>query len=509
MHQIIAPTEHVHDATEVLEGSVVFDRDITYEGDLILRGNTSVIVEDCNFEIDGRVVMSGDSTLILRNANVRLVESREDRSEDAGFWFLMNDSSRFEAVNTTIETISFQSFSIYISDEVEALFENVYSLEWYGLTCAGDSKVQIVDSTCWSMIETRDVSTLSVRGSRIFGVNVTGGSSVYLEEVYTTKASVAAAGSLEVSNSTISSETEGLELVFQGDTELVLRTFSTVSSGVGYEFCDHWSLVEDNEASKVHIDVTLDHVYLKLIQFVVDEGSDVSLEGLHAPHAKIVCSAEDIEAVDSTLKQVELLRECALNARYVEFDSLTASGSSFASLADSKLGQVSGRDESMASISSSEIRNVDGRGSAVMHLNNCSVLDSISVSDSSVIFRSDKPISMDGFDYDWTEHRMNVRVENPLEGKTRVDMILDRDRIREMKYLMVSLDGDSLVVDSQRVKDLRIVSFSIPSGVGRLHISLGPVPPERVPFFLTLVGQQLISLAIILVLAIAVLLAWK
>ncbi|MCW4050835.1 MAG: hypothetical protein NWE89_13975 [Candidatus Bathyarchaeota archaeon] len=135
-----------------------------------------------------------------------------------------------------------------------------------------------------------------------------------------------------------------------------------------------------------------------------------------APHAKIVCSAEDVEAVDSTLKQVELLRECALNARYVEFDLLTASGSSFASLADSKLGQVSGRDESIVSISSSEIRNVDGRGSAVMHLNNCNVLDSISVSDSSVIFRIDKPISMDGFDYDLTEHRLNERVENPLEG---------------------------------------------------------------------------------------------
>jgi len=509
MHQFTAPTENVNDAPEVLEGTVVFDRDMTYEGDLILGGNTSVIIEDSDFEIDGRVVMSGDSTLILRNASIRLVESSEGRSEDAGFMFTMNESSRFEAVNITIETISSRSFSIHVSDGVEALFDNVYSLGWHGLTCEGDSKVQIVDSTCWSMIETRDESTLSVRGSRIYGVNATGGSSAYLEEVYTTRASVAAAGSLEVINSTISSETEGLELVFEGDTELVLRTFSTVSSGIGYEFCDNWSLVEDNEASKVHIDVSLDHVYLRLIQFVVDEGSDVSLRGLHAPHAKIVCSAEDIEAVESTLKQVELLRECVLNARSVEFEMLQASGSSFASMADSKLDQVSGRDGSRASISSSEIRNIDGRGSAVMHLNNCSVLDSISVSDSSVIFRNDQPISMDGFDYDLTEHRLNVRVENPLEGKTRVEMILDRDRIREIKYLMVSLDGDSLVVDSEMVKDLRIVSFSVPSGVGRLRISLGPVPPERVPFFLTLVGQQLISLAIILVLVIAVLLAWK
>jgi hypothetical protein len=509
MYQIIAASEFVHDTPKVLEGSVIFDRDVTYEGDLILEGNASVIVEDCDFEIDGRIIMSGGSTLILRNASIRLVEASEGRGEDAGFMFTMNESSRLEAVNTTIETISFRSFSIYVSDEVEALFDNIYSLEWLGLTCEGDSKVQIVDSTCWSMIETRDESTLSVRGSRIYGVNATGDSSAFLEGVYTTRASVAAAGYLEVINSTISSETEGLELVFQGDTELVLRTFSTVSSGIGYEFCDHWSLVEDNEASKVHIDVSLDRVYLRRIQFVVDEGSDVSLEGLHAPHAKIVCSAEDIEAVDSTLKQVELLQECVLNARSVEFEMLQASGSSGANVADSKLGQVSGRDESRASISSSEIRDVDCRGSAVMHLNNCSVLDSISVSDSSVIFRNDRPILMDGFDYDLTGHRLNVRVENPLDERTRVEMILDRDRIREMRDLEVSLDGDPLLVDSERVKDLRIASFSVPSGVRRLSISLGPVPPERVPFFFTLVGQQLISLAIILVLVIVVLLAWK
>ncbi|UCD44021.1 MAG: hypothetical protein JSV27_07675 [Candidatus Bathyarchaeota archaeon] len=509
MHQFATPTENVNDVREVFESTVVFDRDMTYEGDLIIDGNASVIVEDCDFEIDGRVLLSGDSTLILRNARIRLVESREGRSEDAGFMFTMNESSRFDVVNTTVETISFRSFSIHVSDGVEALFDNVYSLEWHGLTCEGDSKVQIVDSSCWSMIETRDESTLSVRDSRIYGVNTTGGSSAFLEGVYTTKASVEAASSLEAINSTISSETEGLELVFQGDTELVLCNFSTVSSGIGYELCDHWSLVEDNVASKVHIDVSLDHVYLRLIQFVVEEGSDVSLEGLHAPHAKIVCSAEDIEAVDSTLKQVELLQDCALNACHVEFDSLTASGSSFASLADSKLGQVSGRDESMASISSSEIRDVDGRGSAVMHLNNCSVLDSISVSDSSVIFQNDQPISMDGFDYDLKGHKLNVRFENPLDERIQVDMILDRNRIREMRDLKVSLDGDPLVVDSEMVKDLRIASFSVPSGTGRLSVSLGPVPPERVPFFLTLVGQQVISLAIILVLVIAVLLAWK
>ena len=509
MFQIVAPLVYVFDASGNLAGSIIFDRDMTYEGDLILKGNTSVIIEDCNFEIKGRIRISDDSILILRNAKISLVESREDRREDGEFWFRMNDNSRFKAVNITIETISFQSFSIYISDEVEALFDDVYSLEWHGLICEEDSKVQIVDSTCWSMIETRDASVLSVWGSRIYGVNVTGYSSAFLKDVYTTRASVAVAGSLEVFNSTISSDTEGLELCFKRDTELTLHNFLTASSGIGYEFCDHWSLVEDNEASNVYINVTLNHVYLKLVQFVVTDGSDVSFKGIHVPHAKIICSAEDIEVAESTLKQVELLRECVLRARSVEFETLKASEYAFASIVDSKVGQVSGEDEIRMNITSSEIKNVASRDGAVLLLNNCSVLDSVSVSDNSIVLRNFQPISMDGIDYDLTEYLLNVRVANLLKEKTQIDMILDRDRIREMKNLKVLIDGESLAVDSELVKDLRTVSFMIPSGIWHLSISLGLVPPEHVPFFLSLVGQQLISLTIILILVIAVLLAWR
>jgi len=132
-----------------------------------------------------------------------------------------------------------------------------------------------------------------------------------------------------------------------------------------------------------------------------------------------------------------------------------------------------------------------------------------SFSDNSIVLRNFQPISMDGIDYDLTEYLLNVRVANLLKEKTQIDMILDRDRIREMKNLKVLMDGESLAVDSELVKDLRIVSFMIPSWIWHLSISLGLVPPEHVPFFLSLVGQQLISFTIILILVIAVLLAWR
>jgi len=75
-------------------------------------------------------------------------------------------------------------------------------------------------------------------------------------------------------------------------------------------------------------------------------------------------------------------------------------------------------------------------------------------SDNSIVLRNFQPISMNGIDYDLTEYLLNVRVANLLKEKIQIDMILDRDRIREMKNLKVLIDGESLAVDSELVKDL-------------------------------------------------------
>ena len=144
------------DLSDLPEDHMVFNRDMAYEGDLIIDGNKTVVVENCSFDIKGRIIMSNSSTLILRNAKIRLVESEEGDGGEDLFWFSMSGYSKFQATNITIETIFFQSFSIHVSDGAEMTFEDVYSLEWYGLVCERNSKVQILNSVCWSMIETRN-----------------------------------------------------------------------------------------------------------------------------------------------------------------------------------------------------------------------------------------------------------------------------------------------------------------------------------------------------------------
>ena len=104
---------------------------------------------------------------------------------------------------------------------------------------------------------------------------------------------------------------------------------------------------------------------------------------------------------------------------------------------------------------------------------------------------------------------------NVLEAEVEVEdggwlkVVMNRDRIKAERNLAISLDGGSASYDVEEEKDLKTVSVQIPSGTWRLSVSLGPMPPERVPFFLTPVGQQLISFMIILALVVAVLLAWR
>ena len=104
---------------------------------------------------------------------------------------------------------------------------------------------------------------------------------------------------------------------------------------------------------------------------------------------------------------------------------------------------------------------------------------------------------------------LTLRILSPVEDGTEIEMILNRDRARYRRSLEVLLDGEPRAFDILDEKDLRSLSFTAPPGATRLTFSMGLPPPESVPFFLTQVGQQLISFLIILALVIAVLLAWR
>jgi hypothetical protein len=486
-----------------------FNEDTIYEGDLILDGNTSILIENCSFKVKGRIRITDNSTLILRNAKIRLIESNEALRNECAYWFSINGNARFQANNITIETVFFQSFGIHVSDRAEASFNDVYSLEWYSLVCEGGSRVSIVDSVCWSMIETRGTSVLTVRNSRIYGVNVTGESEGFLEGVYTTRTTAAESGSLEIYNSTISSETEGLELIFDRNTELTLKNFHTTSSGISYELCEHWSLYGDNKVSKAYLNVTLHRVFLKLVQFVITDECDVDIDGLSNLHANIVCSDDNLEVVGSSLNQVEILKECTMYAHSVEFVKFQATRQTSAYIDDSKLGQVSCSNESIATITSSEIGFVDSQDAAILKLNNSSLPGSIAISENAIILHTTEPFTIEEIEYRLTESVLNLKLPSQSENETQLDILMNRDRIRNRKHLEVLLDGEAQTFSIDDEMDLRTISFQIPPGEGFLSISLGPVPPERVPFLLTPVGQQLISFSIILVLIVAVLVAWR
>jgi hypothetical protein len=485
---------------------ILIDEDTMYEGDLILEGNDSLVIEGCTLEIRGRINISDHSSLTLRDAKVRLIESMSETAVEGEFWFHMSGDTRFQAVNITIETIFFQSFSIHVSDRVEALFDSVYSLEWYGLVCEGYSRVEILNSTCWSMIQVRDESAVSVRGSKIYGVNVTGNSEAHLGEVYTTRITVEDSGTLRAWDTTVSSDSDGLELVFDSGTDLALLGFPTVSSGIEYEFLYGWSLHGDNEVSSAWMNVTLTRIYLKLAQFVVDEGAKFDVGGVINPHVNIVCRGEELSVSDSTLNKVDIARGCALQADSVELTVLEASQRAKAEIMDSQIVKVSCSNESVVKIVNSELGSIVGVDAAVLMIKESSLPEDTTISGNSLILLAGNLITIDEIDN---------RIMNVLEAEVEVEdggwlkVVMNRDRIKAERNLAISLDGGSASYDVEEEKDLRTVSVQIPSGTWRLSVSLGPMPPERVPFFLTPVGQQLISFMIILALVVAVLLAWR
>ncbi len=396
---IMQPSAETTNST-IPDGFTLFDEDTTFEGDLVIDGDKSVLIEGCSFSIKGRIVVTDSSTLIIRNSTIRLIESRGEGAEEGEFWFNVSGDSRLQAVNVDIETVYFSSFSIRVSGSAEVMFHDIYSLEWYGLVCEEGSRVNISGSVCWSMIETRDVSLLFVEGSRIYGVNVTDDSNALLEGVYTTKASVTKSGSLEIRNSTISSDSDGLELIFDRGSRLKLRSFPTISTGVDYEYCEGWTLHGDNEVSNSHLDVSLSRVYLKVIRFVILDGADIEVDRYDNAHTVIVCSDDYLRVVASTLKEVAIIGDCALNASHVDIAKIHASQGSSARIEASMIGLVTCGDENILVVISSTMDSIETREGAIFQLSNCSVPESTSVLGNSIVIHSGKPIQTTDFDYE-------------------------------------------------------------------------------------------------------------
>jgi hypothetical protein len=492
----------------LVDDHLVIGHDSTIEGDFILDGNSTMVFEDCVCEFKGRILVSENSTLILRNMTIRLIEAEGGDGE--GFWFHVNGSSRLQVVHVEIETISFQMFSIRISDEARAIFDDVYSLEWYGLVCEGSSQVQISGSVCWSMIEARDESRVSVVDSSIYGVEAVDGSEAYLEDVYTTMAAVGGSGELDIYNSTISSDSEGLSISFCDGTDLALKSFQTVQRGVGYQYCEGWSLKGDNDVYRSSVNVTLRRVYLKIVEFTANRGSQISVSGMENEHVRVVSHADSLDVSRSLLGEVDVMGGSVLSVRSIELAELHAYGDAQAIVDESEIGQLVCVESSRVSLSSSGVGSIETGDSVVVTLVNCSLRESPVVAGDSVVFLLPPSISVNQIEHDRSENLLRCEItRGEGGGDESLTMIIDRDRILKKGDLKLNLDGDDLDFDLRDNADLKYISIEVPRGEWILTILLGPAPPERVPFYLTQVGQQLISFAIIVVLVVLVLLTWK
>ncbi len=496
------------ESSMTLQDTTVIDEDATIAGDLILDGDRSLRVENCSLDVEGRVSVSGGSRLLLRNAKIRLIESGQADSGASGYWFDVRGNSSLEAVNVTIETASFHSFRIRVSDAASMRFRDVYSMEWYGLTCEGGSSVSVEDSTCWSMFHMGGSSALEVSDSRIFGVNVTDAAEACLEGVYATSASASGGGSLTIRNSTIGSDTRGLELRFEEGTGLTMTGFPASTTGIGYWYCDRWSLQGDNDVASSGLNVTLIRVYFRHVRFNVDEGADLRVTDVDAP-VEIVCRDDSLEVADSSIGGIGLEDGCALSAESVGLSWFEASMDSSATFIGSEVQRSESHNNSVVSYSSSVVGSLSGGEGAVIILCNSSLPEQLRVDDDSVVIHSPHTTSATLLGYDVDEGVLELGFEPvPVDG-AELTVVLNRGRVSQIRDLKILLDGESVSYEVLDEKDLSYVALQLSPGVSRLSVVLGASHPERVPFLQTLLGQRLVTLLLITLLVMFVLLTWR
>jgi hypothetical protein len=490
-----------------LPSVALIDEDTTIPGDLILDGARSLRVENCSLEIGGRVIVSGGSRLLLRNVNVRLAEMGQADPGASMYRFHVRGSSTLEAVNVTIETAHVQSFGIRVSDSAELWFRGVHSMDWGGLTCDGGSSVAVEDSTCWSMFHVGGLSALRVSDSRIFGVNVTGGAEALMEGVHANSASASGGGSLLIRNSTMGSDTWGLELGFGEGTRLTLSSFPASPTGIDFWHCDRWSLLGENDVTASELNVTLIDVYFRHVRLNVGEGADVRVVNLDAP-VEIACSGDSLEVASSSIEGVRLKGGCALSAESIALSWLEAFMDSSATLRGSTVQRTEARDSSVISYSSSRVGSLSCGEKAVIVLCDSTLPEQLNVGGDSAVVHSPHPTSVTLLGYT-DEGALELGLDSiPADG-AELTVVVNRYRVRQATGLDALLDGEPVSYGRLDEKELSRFSFQLLPGARRLIVALGPPPSERVPFLQTLLGQRLVTLLLVLLLVLFVLLNWR
>ena len=187
-----AKPEDTTDYSFVLS-QVEYSNVTAHTGDIILEGTDVMLIKDAKFELNGSLLMSGDSTLILDNAELypafgRWIESYElhdnakiimKRGSSIGsmiFSFRLYDNAVLNVTDSTVEKsvegmglgIRIQSFGSYFRVLSGAVLQ-MYDSSAQVVQCCGDS--QIVNSTIEELtvdqnakIVDSHIKALTVRG---------------------------------------------------------------------------------------------------------------------------------------------------------------------------------------------------------------------------------------------------------------------------------------------------------------------------------------------------------
>jgi len=482
-----------------------FSETVVYEKGLIIESEERVVIERCNCEINGKLILKDNSSLVLKNTKIKLIASGNN-SIDTLSWVNISGRSNLIAINVTIETIFFQNFGITISDNASAIFDKVYSLEWYSLICEDRSKFKIINSTCWSMIKSYDTSVLSIIDSSIYGLDVSGNSKANLKNIETTQISVKDQGFLEIYNSTISSGTEGIKLYLNNNTKIKLKNFSTTKGGFDYHFCKSWSLYRDNDVNYSGINVSLYNIYLKEFTFIIPINSNVEISNLNNSIVNVKSYQKILLIQNSSINKFILMNNSTLNARFIDIHILITSQSAQAYLNYSTIKNIKCANKSKLRLKSSKINSIYAIDHTLLLIDNCNITKDIKILENSIMLCNLDEIKFSNVTYE--RYTMNSSINVFGEVQT-IKMIIDKNRIRDESKLRIYVNNKKRNFIIKEEKDVKKIYFDTFSDDEYVTILMGSEPPKHIPFYLTLVGQKLISLFIIIILILAVLLAWR
>ncbi|MBS7649562.1 hypothetical protein KEJ17_07985, partial [Candidatus Bathyarchaeota archaeon] len=230
---------------------------------------------------------------------------------------------------------------------------------------------------------------------------------------------------------------------------------------------------------------------------------------LNSSFVNVEANSKNIEIVGSVLNEVKILNGCFLLASHIGINKLETLDNSSAYIENSRIKKVLCKNSSNLILYSSIIDSMECNGDSFIHMKGSEVSEYISVSNNSITFFTPKYINIEKINYNVLNGDLIMSLVNLLRNHTKVSILINRDRIGDRNSLKIMCDGENISYKFEDRKDMEILTFEMTSNMMNLEVSLGPPPTKPTNFFLTSVGQQLISLMIIIVLSGAVILLWR